>query len=105
MKGPSLRNVEARSKLKHAEMLKDQLGSGIVLLASVSENKVSLVSFVSKDLVNRGLHAGNIVGTAAKIAGGGGGGRPDMAQAGARDQSKLGEALAAAREMVEKILD
>jgi alanyl-tRNA synthetase len=89
---------------QNAEMLKDQLGSGIVLLASVSENKVSLVSFVSKDLVNRGLHAGNIVGTAAKIAGGGGGGRPDMAQAGARDQSKLGEALAAAREMVEKIL-
>ena len=87
---------------QNAEMLKDQLGSGIVLLASVSENKVSLVSFVSKDLVNRGLHAGNIVGTAAKIAGGGGGGRPDMAQAGARDQSKLGEALAAAREMVEK---
>jgi alanyl-tRNA synthetase len=89
---------------QNAEMLKDQLGSGIVLLASVSENKVSLVSFVSKDLVNRVLHAGNIVGTAAKIAGGGGGGRPDMAQAGARDQSKLGEALAAAREMVEKIL-
>ena len=89
---------------QNAEMLKDQLGSGIVLLASVSENKVSLVSFVSKDLVNRGLHAGNIVGTAAKIAGGGGGGRPDMAQAGARDQSKLGEALAAARDMVEKIM-
>ena len=42
---------------QNAEMLKDQLGSGIVLLASVSENKVSLVSFVSKDLVNRGLHA------------------------------------------------
>ena len=89
---------------QNAEMLKDQLGSGIVLLASVSQNKVSLVSFVSKDLVDRGLHAGNIVGAAAKIAGGGGGGRPDMAQAGARDQSKLGEALAAAREMVEKIL-
>lgn len=99
--------VEAQDPVslrQNAEMIKDQLGSGIVLLASVSQNKVSLVSFVSKDLVDRGLHAGNIVGTAAKIAGGGGGGRPDMAQAGARDQSKLGEALAAAREMVEKIL-
>ncbi len=99
--------VEAQDPVtlrQNAEMLKDRLGSGIVLLASVSQNKVSLVSFVSRDLVDRGLHAGNIVGTAAKIAGGGGGGRPDMAQAGAKDQSKLDAALAAAREMVEKIL-
>lgn len=89
---------------QNAEMLKDKLGSGIVLLASVSGDKVSLVSFVSQDLVGRGVHAGNIVGAAAKIAGGGGGGRPDMAQAGARDKSKLEEALAEARKMVEKIL-
>ncbi len=89
---------------QNAEMLKDKLGSSIVLLASISQDKVSLVSFVSKDLVDKGLHAGNIVGRAAKIAGGGGGGRPDMAQAGARDKSKLDEALTAAREMVEEIL-
>ncbi len=95
---------DAGTLRQNAEMLKDKLGTGIVLLASVSQDKVSLVSFVSKDLVDKGLHAGNIVGTAAKIAGGGGGGRPDMAQAGARDKSKLDEALAAAREMVEKIL-
>ncbi len=95
---------DAGTLRQNAEMLKDKLGSGIVLLASVSQDKVSLVSFVSKDLIERGLHAGNIVGTAAKIAGGGGGGRPDMAQAGARDKSKLDEALTAAREMVEKIL-
>ncbi len=102
-----IEKVEAQDAVtlrENAEMLKDKLGSGIVLLASVSQNKVSLVSFVSKDLIDKGLHAGNIVGTAAKIAGGGGGGRPDMAQAGARDKSKLDEALNAARAMVEKIL-
>ncbi|MDD3023341.1 MAG: alanine--tRNA ligase [Syntrophomonadaceae bacterium] len=90
---------------QNAEMLRDKLGSGVVLLASITgENKVSLACFISKDLVARGLNAGKLVNAAAQIAGGGGGGRPDMAQAGAKDVSKLGEALEEARNMLEKTL-
>lgn len=95
-------NLDIDSLRQNAEMLKDKLGSAVVLLANVSGDKVALVCFVSKDLVAKGLHAGNIVGAAARAAGGGGGGRADMAQAGARDAQKMDEALAAARTMVEK---
>jgi len=95
---------DANSLRSQAEMLRDKLGSSVVLLGAVVEDKVSLVSFVSRDLVERGLNAGKIVGEAAKVAGGGGGGRPDMAQAGGKDTSKLEEALARARELVEKTL-
>ncbi|MDD3268718.1 MAG: alanine--tRNA ligase [Syntrophomonadaceae bacterium] len=88
---------------QNAEMLRDKLGSGVVLLGAITgENKVSLACFISKDLVAKGLHAGKLVNAAAQIAGGGGGGRPDMAQAGARDASKLDDALNEARNMVEK---
>jgi alanyl-tRNA synthetase len=97
-----LEGVDANSLRQNAEMLRDKLGSSVVMLATVIEEKVALVCFVSKDLTAKGLHAGKIVGAAAKAAGGGGGGRPDMAQAGARDASKINEALAAARQIIEK---
>ncbi|HZK43781.1 MAG TPA: alanine--tRNA ligase [Syntrophomonadaceae bacterium] len=92
---------DANSLRQNAEHLKDKLGTSVVLLGSVIGDKVAFVCFVSKDLVEKGLHAGKIVGAAAKVAGGGGGGRPDMAQAGGRDIDKLGEALAKAKDMVE----
>jgi alanyl-tRNA synthetase len=73
--------------------LKQKLGSGIILLGAVSGDKVNLVASVSPDLVKAGYHAGNIVKEAAIRCGGGGGGRPDMAQAGGKDPQKLDEAL------------
>ncbi len=95
---------DANSLRQNAERLKDKLGSAVVVLGSIIEDRVALVCFASKDLVARGIHAGKIIGVAAQTAGGGGGGRPDMAQAGGKDISKLSEALAAAKEMVEKTL-
>lgn len=92
---------DANSLRQSAEMLKDKLGSAVVLLGSAMGDKVLFVCFVSKDLVEKGLHAGKIVSAAAKVAGGGGGGRPDMAQAGGKDANKLQEALQEARNMVE----
>jgi alanyl-tRNA synthetase len=68
-----------------------------VLLASVQDDKVVLVGGLSRGLVDRGLSAGKWVGDAAKSVGGGGGGRPDLAQAGGKDPEKLPEALAAAK--------
>jgi alanyl-tRNA synthetase len=89
---------------QNAENLKDKLGSAVVVLGAIVEDKVALVCFASKDLVSKGIHAGKIIGAAAQAAGGGGGGRPDMAQAGGKDTSKLAEALTAAKEMIEKTL-
>lgn len=97
-------NQDGNSLRQNAEMLKDKLGSAVVVLGAIIEDRVALVSFASKDLVARGIHAGKIIAAAAHAAGGGGGGRPDMAQAGGKDINKLNEALAAAKEMAEKSL-
>ncbi|MGI5921965.1 MAG: alanine--tRNA ligase [Syntrophomonadaceae bacterium] len=99
-----VKSDDANGLRQNAEMIKDKLGSSVVVLGSVIGDKVALVCFVTKDLLDRGLHAGKIIGAAAKVAGGGGGGRPDMAQAGGKDITKIDEALAAAREVIEKTL-
>lgn len=75
------------------DMLKNKLGSGVVILASGFGGKVSFVAMASGDAVGRGVHCGSIIREAAKAAGGGGGGRPDMAQAGGKDASRIDEAL------------
>ncbi len=82
-----------------ADTLRDKLGSGVVVLASRGEDKVSLVATVSKDLTAR-LSAGNLVKSLAAIVGGRGGGRPDFAQAGGREPEKLPQLLAAVPETV-----
>lgn len=87
-----------------ADMFKERLKSGIVVLGTVMDDKVSFVVMVTKDLLGKGAHAGNIIKEVAKITGGGGGGRPDMAQAGGKDKEKLEEALANAAQIVEKQL-
>lgn len=63
--------------------------------------RISILTMATKDAVAKGIHAGNIVKEVARICGGGGGGRPDMAQAGGKDASKLGEALEAAWGVIE----
>jgi alanyl-tRNA synthetase len=83
------------------DTLRDRLPSGIIVLGSASEGKVSLVAAVSKDLTKR-FPAGRLVQDIAKMVGGGGGGRPDLAQAGGKDPSKLDEALAAVAGWVER---
>ena len=75
------------------DKLRDKLSSVLVVLGSSKDDKVSLVAMATKDLVAKGVHAGNIIKEIAKITGGGGGGRPDMAQAGGKDASKIDEAL------------
>jgi alanyl-tRNA synthetase len=72
------------------------------MLASAGDGKVNFVAAVSDDLIAKGLKAGDWVRETAKVAGGGGGGRPQMAQAGGKDPAKLPEALRAARAFAEK---
>lgn len=74
--------------------LKSSLGSAIIVLGSAQGDKVNLVASVSKDLIDQGYHAGKLIKEVATRCGGGGGGRPDMAQAGGKDPAKLNEALA-----------
>lgn len=88
--------VDADALRTLADDVLNRLKSGVVILGGANDGKVSLAVKVSKDLVERGLHAGNIIKEAAKVAGGGGGGRPDFAQAGGKDPAKLTEALDAA---------
>lgn len=83
-----------------ADMVLDKVG-GIVLLGAVQGDKVSFVCKVDKELTKQGYHAGKIVKAAAVAADGGGGGRPDMAQAGGKDPQKLEEALKAGKEAVQ----
>jgi len=75
-----------------ADLLRAKLKTGVIVLGAVSEGKVNFVTVVSPTGLS-GLHAGQIIKEVAKIAGGSGGGRPDMAQAGGKDPSKLGEAI------------
>ena len=74
--------------------------AGIIILASEQDGKVNFIAATTKKAVAKGLHAGNIIREAAKLTGGGGGGRPDMAQAGGKDPSKIDAAFAKARELI-----
>ncbi|MDF9407815.1 alanine--tRNA ligase [Pelotomaculum isophthalicicum JI] len=75
------------------DLLKDKIGTGVIVLGSPVGDKVNLVAAVTKDLLGRGLHAGKLIKEIASAVGGGGGGRPEMAQAGGKDPSRLGDAL------------
>ncbi|WP_295148040.1 alanine--tRNA ligase [uncultured Peptoniphilus sp.] len=76
-----------------ADEVRNKLGSVVVLFATVNDDKLNFVCAVSKDLVEKKIAAGKLIKEIAKVAGGGGGGRPDMATAGARDLDKVEEAL------------
>ena len=76
-----------------ADEVRNKVGSVVVLFATVNEGKLNFVCAVSKDLVEKKIAAGKIIKEIAKVAGGGGGGRPDMATAGAKDINKVEEAL------------
>ncbi|WP_426448580.1 alanine--tRNA ligase [Paenibacillus sp. S-38] len=81
----SLRNI--------VDQMKSKLGSAVIVLGAPAEDKVNLVAAVTPDLVAQGYHAGKLIKEVAVRCGGSGGGRPDMAQAGGKDASKLQEAL------------
>jgi alanyl-tRNA synthetase len=81
------------------DRLRDQLGTGVVVLASHSGERVTWITMVTKDLAAR-LHAGRLARDLAKLTGGGGGGRPDVAEAGGKDPSRLPDALAKLPDLV-----
>ncbi len=93
--------VESADALRQAgDEVRKRLGSGVIVLGAVSQDRPLFVAMVSDDLVARGLHAGKLIKQVAGVAGGGGGGKPTMAQAGAKDASKLDAALAVVADIV-----
>ena len=91
--GGRIEGVDAKAMRGMVDELRDQLKSGVVLLVAESEGKVVLAVGVTKDLVGR-FKAGDLIREVAGVVGGGGGGRPDFAQAGGKDASKIDEAVA-----------
>lgn len=93
-----LNDADAESLKTAAERLQQKLGESAVILGSATtDGKVNFVAAFSKTVNNKGLQAGKFIGGIAKICGGGGGGRPNLAQAGGRDATKLKEALKSAK--------
>ncbi len=90
-----LDGIDRETLRLYADQLRQAGGSVAVLLGTEIEGKVSLLAAVTPDLVKQGVKAGDAVRDAAKIVGGGGGGRPDLAEAGGKDPARLDEALAA----------
>jgi alanyl-tRNA synthetase len=86
------------------DSLKKKAPSHAILLGSAGEGKVNFIAAVSDDLIAKGLKAGDWIRETAKVAGGGGGGRPQMAQAGGKDPAKLPDALARAREFAQDVV-
>ncbi len=92
--------IDSDGLRKMGDNLKQKLESGIIILASDLSDKVVFVAMVSDNLVTKGYHAGEIISEVASVAGGGGGGRPSMAQAGGSLPNKISEALDKAREII-----
>ncbi|HEY5653213.1 MAG TPA: alanine--tRNA ligase [Pontiella sp.] len=82
------------------DRLRQKLESGVIILGSHADGKACFMCSVSKDLIDEGIHAGKLIGAVAKLAGGGGGGKPDKAQAGGKDGSKVGDAIKAVPQLL-----
>ena len=96
----SLEDVDMNGLRDLGDQLKEKLGEGVVVLASAKGGKVSLLAMATDAAQKAGAHAGNLIKGMAAIVGGGGGGRPNMAQAGGKNPGKIGEALEAAAEIL-----
>ena len=83
------------------DSIRDKMDTGVAVLASNNEGKLMFIAMATKNALAKGVHAGNIIKEITKIAGGSGGGKPDMAQGGGKDVSKVADALSAVKNIVE----
>jgi len=97
--------ADPKSLLEIADHVKGKLGDAAIVLGTAADGRVHLVASVAPSVVARGVRAGEIVRLAAQVAGGGGGGRDTMAQAGGRDPERLDEAISAARAAIDEALE
>ena len=95
-----LENVDMNGLRELGDQLKEKLGEGIVVLASAVDGKVSLMATATDGAQKKGAHAGNLIKAVAGLVGGGGGGRPGMAQAGGKNPDGMDAAIKKAAEVV-----
>ena len=97
----SVEGVDMNGLRELGDQLKEKLGDGVVLLASAQDGRVNLVAMATDGAMKKGAHAGNLIKGVASLVGGGGGGRPNMAQAGGKNPAGVPEAIAKAEEVLE----
>jgi alanyl-tRNA synthetase len=95
-------NMRVDSLREMSDTLKDKIGSGIIVLGSIYDDRPSFIAVVTPDLVQKGYNAGDIVKKVAQVTGGGGGGKAGMAQAGGKDKSKIDEAISLVKTLINK---
>ncbi|MDR0949894.1 MAG: alanine--tRNA ligase [Lachnospiraceae bacterium] len=88
------KGLDGNTLREQADRLKDKIGEGVVVLFSEYEGKVNMVAMATQETLQKGVHAGNLLRVIAPMVGGGGGGRPNMAQAGGKDPSGISKAIA-----------
>jgi alanyl-tRNA synthetase len=96
-----LTNADADTLRQMADRFREKYPSGIVVLGSAVEGRPVIIAAVTEDLVNRGIHAGELVKTISQVVGGSGGGKPTLAQAGGKDATKLADAISLVKPFVE----
>ncbi|RXI55040.1 alanine--tRNA ligase [Clostridium tetani] len=99
-----LKDIDGGALRDLADKLRDKIQEGLVVLASVAEGKIQFVAMATKEAVAKGAHCGKIIKEVASIAGGGGGGRPDMAQAGGKNPEKAEEAIAKVEDILSSLV-
>ncbi|HYF82790.1 MAG TPA: alanine--tRNA ligase [Clostridia bacterium] len=97
-------NMNVDSLREMGDKLRDKLGTSFVLLSSFDGEKTVLLAMASKDAIAKGVHSGNVIKEVAKLAGGSGGGRPDMAQGGIKDADKVKTAMDAVPEILKSMI-
>ena len=100
----SLKDLDANSLRDLGDKVRNKLGLGVVVLASEINGKVNLIVMATKNSLDKGVHSGKIIKEVAQVVNGGGGGRPDIAQAGGKTPEKIDEALQKAKEVLEKLV-
>ena len=100
----SVDGVDMNGLRELGDQLKDKIGSGVVVIASSNEGKVNLIAMATDDVIKKGAHAGNLIKAIAAKVGGGGGGRPNMAQAGGKNPAGIPDAVASVKDALEGMI-
>ena len=100
----ALEGVDGNALRDLADKIRSKMNSGVVILLSNGGDKVNLVAMASKDVLANGIHCGKIIKEVASVVGGGGGGRPDMAQAGGKNPANIGKAIETAYQVIENLV-
>ena len=100
----SVEGVDMNGLRELGDQLKEKLGSGVVVIASSNDGKVNLIAMATDDAIKKGAHAGNLIKAIAAKVGGGGGGRPNMAQAGGKNPAGIPDAVAAVKDALDGMI-